>query len=62
MFERDGTWYIAYCPGIPGANGQGETKEEAREAWPKRVRSFSKTAAKRGFVEYRRKPNAKRLF
>jgi predicted RNase H-like HicB family nuclease len=30
IFERDGQWYIAYCPEIPGANGQGKTKEEAR--------------------------------
>ncbi len=30
IFERDGEWYIAYCPEIPGANGQGRTKEEAR--------------------------------
>ena len=31
IFERDGEWFIAYCPEIPGANGQGRTKEEARE-------------------------------
>lgn len=31
-FERDGDWYIAYCPEIPGANGQGRTKDEARES------------------------------
>ena len=30
IFERDGAWYVAYCPEIPGANGQGKTKEEAR--------------------------------
>lgn len=30
IIERDGKWYIAYCPEIPGANGQGHTKEEAR--------------------------------
>jgi predicted RNase H-like HicB family nuclease len=30
VFERDGEWYIAYCPEIPGANGQGKTKDEAR--------------------------------
>jgi predicted RNase H-like HicB family nuclease len=30
VFERDGGWYIAYCPEIPGANGQGKTKEQAR--------------------------------
>lgn len=30
IFERDGDWYIASCPEIPGANGQGRSKEEAR--------------------------------
>jgi predicted RNase H-like HicB family nuclease len=30
VFERDGDWVVAYCPEIPGANGQGRTKEEAR--------------------------------
>jgi len=30
VIERDGEWYIAYCPEIPGANGQGRTKEEAQ--------------------------------
>jgi predicted RNase H-like HicB family nuclease len=30
VFERDGKWRIAYCPEIPGANGQGKTKKEAR--------------------------------
>jgi predicted RNase H-like HicB family nuclease len=32
IIERDGDWYIAYCPEVPGANGQGRTKEEARES------------------------------
>jgi predicted RNase H-like HicB family nuclease len=32
VFERDGEWCVAYCPEIPGANGQGRTKEEARES------------------------------
>ncbi len=31
IIERDGEWFIAYCPEIPGANGQGRTKDEARE-------------------------------
>lgn len=30
VFERDGDWFVAYCPEIPGANGQGRTKDEAR--------------------------------
>ncbi len=25
---QDEDWYIAYCAEIPGANGQGKTKEE----------------------------------
>ena len=31
IIERDGEWYIAYSPEIPGANGQGKNKDEARE-------------------------------
>ena len=29
IVERDGRWYIAYSPEIPGANGQGRTKVAA---------------------------------
>lgn len=32
VFERDGDWLIAHCPEIPGANGQGVTKDEARKS------------------------------
>ena len=32
VFERDGAWFVAWCPEIPGANGQGRTKEEARRS------------------------------
>jgi predicted RNase H-like HicB family nuclease len=32
IIEQDGEWYIAYCPEIPGANGQGRSKDEARES------------------------------
>lgn len=32
VFERDGEWYVAYCPEIPGANGQGRSKDEARQS------------------------------
>jgi len=31
VIERDGDWYIAYCPEVPGANGQGRTKDEAKQ-------------------------------
>lgn len=32
IIERDGDWYIAYSPEVPGANGQGKTRDEARQS------------------------------
>lgn len=32
IIERDGEWFVAYCPEIPGANGQGHSSEEARSS------------------------------
>ena len=32
IIEQDGAWFIRYSPEIPGANGQGKTKDEARES------------------------------
>lgn len=31
IIEQDEDWFIAYCPEIPGANGQGRTPEEAKQ-------------------------------
>lgn len=30
IIEKDGDWYIAYCPEVPGANGQGKDIEECK--------------------------------
>jgi predicted RNase H-like HicB family nuclease len=30
IIEQDGDWFIAFCAEIPGANGQGRTRDEAR--------------------------------
>lgn len=32
IIEKDGRWFIAYCPEIPGANGQGRTKKECLQS------------------------------
>lgn len=32
IIERDGEWFIGYCPEIPGANGQGQTVAECRQS------------------------------
>ncbi|MDD2455002.1 MAG: type II toxin-antitoxin system HicB family antitoxin [Kiritimatiellae bacterium] len=29
IVEKDEGWFFAYSPEIPGANGQGKTKDEA---------------------------------
>jgi len=28
IIERDGPWFVAYCAEVPGANGQGKSREE----------------------------------
>jgi predicted RNase H-like HicB family nuclease len=30
--HRDGEWYVAFCPEVPEANGQGRTEEECLES------------------------------
>ena len=30
VMEKDGDWFIAYCPEVPGANGQGRTREDCK--------------------------------
>jgi predicted RNase H-like HicB family nuclease len=32
IIERDGEWFIGYCPEIPGANGQGRTESECLQS------------------------------
>jgi predicted RNase H-like HicB family nuclease len=32
VIQRDGKWFIAFCPEVPEANGQGKTREECLES------------------------------
>ncbi len=32
LVQRDGKWFIALCPEVPEANGQGKTRAEALES------------------------------
>ncbi|MDY6790807.1 MAG: type II toxin-antitoxin system HicB family antitoxin [Thermodesulfobacteriota bacterium] len=32
IVEKEDDWFIAYCPEIPGANGQGRTKEKCLQS------------------------------
>lgn len=38
LIERDCDWFIGYCPEIPGANGQGRTREECKESPSEAIR------------------------
>ena len=38
IIEKDEDWYIAYCPEIPGANGQGKTKAECLKSLSEAIR------------------------
>ena len=32
IVQKDGRWFIAFCPEVPEANGQGKTREECLES------------------------------
>ncbi len=32
VIEKDDDWFIAWCPEIPGANGQGRTRQECKQS------------------------------
>ena len=38
IVERDEEWFIAYCPEVPGANGQGLTLEECMQSLAEAVK------------------------
>ncbi len=50
VFERDGEWYIAYCPEVPGANGQGATIEECRDSLIEAIRLILADRRDRGLA------------
>ncbi len=53
IIERDGDWFIAYSPEVPGANGQGRTSMSVARISPKRSRSFLKIGARTHFAVFR---------
>jgi predicted RNase H-like HicB family nuclease len=38
IVERDGKWFVAYCPELPGANGQGRTRAACLKSLAKAIR------------------------
>jgi len=48
IIERDGQWFIAHCPEIPGANGQGKTAVECRQNLAEAVKLILEDRTARG--------------
>lgn len=49
FIEQDGEWYVAWCPEINGANGQGKSKDEARESLADAITLILETRREDGF-------------
>jgi predicted RNase H-like HicB family nuclease len=52
IVEQEGPWYVAYCAEVPGANGQGKTREEC-------LKSLREAIAL--ILEYRREESLRAL-
>ena len=50
VFEKDGEWYIGYCPEVPGANGQGRTLEECRESLAEAIKLILEDRRQQGLA------------
>lgn len=48
VIERDDAWFIAYAPEIPGANGQGRTRDEALASLSEAIALIIAEAARDG--------------
>ena len=59
VIEKEDDWYIAYCPEIPGANGQGTTVDAAARIWRRLLPLSSTTGVRMDFEAYRLTRSAK---
>ncbi len=42
IIQRDGRWFTAFCPEVPGANGQGQTKAKCLESLAEAIKLMLK--------------------
>jgi len=48
VIERDGEWFIGYCPEIPGANEQGKSKQECLDSLGRAIELILKDRREEG--------------
>ena len=61
VIEKDGDWFIAYCPEIPGANGQGRTKDSARDNLAKAISLILQDRREDGLRGFQRTPYRRKV-
>jgi len=49
IIEPDGDWFMAQCPEVPEANGQGRTAEEAKNDLAAAIQLVLEDRHRRGF-------------
>lgn len=50
VFEKDEDWFMACCPEVPGANGQGSTLEECRQSLADAISLIIEDWCEEGFI------------
>ena len=50
IFEKDGDWYVGYCPEVPGANGQGKTLDECGESLSEAIKLILEDRLEQGLA------------
>jgi predicted RNase H-like HicB family nuclease len=49
IYERDGKWWMGYCPGVSGANGQVKTLNGCRNSSAEAIKLILKYAIEHWF-------------
>ena len=61
IIEKDGDWFISYCPEVPGANGQGKTIEESKRSLAEAISLILEDRRQDALGVYRKEPCKKLL-
>jgi predicted RNase H-like HicB family nuclease len=50
IIESEDDWFVAYTPEVPGANGQGRTRDEALESLADAIVLILEDAGRTGYA------------
>jgi len=49
IMQKEGNWFVAFCPEVPGANGQGHSKEECLNSLKEAIKLIFKDRREEAF-------------